>query len=63
MTEKSEANPGLKNPEMEKIQLTPEQLEILEQLKINQSSAERVKTFAKLADQYGLDAILGLLLP
>ena len=56
-------NPRLETSEVEKIELTQEQLEILEQLKFNQSSTERVKTFAKLADEYGLDAILGLLLP
>ncbi len=41
--------------------LTPEQKEILNQFKKAQGSAERVKLFAKVADDLGLDALVSLI--
>ncbi len=42
-------------------QLTPEQKRILEQLQTAKSSEERVKLFAKVADDIGLDPLLSLI--
>jgi len=42
-------------------QLTPEQKKILEQLQTAKSSEERVKLFAKVADDIGLDPLLSLI--
>ena len=42
-------------------ELTQEQLEIIERLEKAKNSQERVRTFAKLTDKYGLDAIVSLI--
>jgi hypothetical protein len=42
-------------------QLTPQQKEIMEKLRVAKSSEERVKLFAKVADDIGLDPLLSLI--